>query len=193
MSCLSSYYLPVVICLGVGPSEIPTFWLSMSIDIVQILFRRQYCWGIMVRLPYSWRIMGTASLPFIGDTISWQRLLQSFCHLFNNIPWALGTEVLCACAHCGWAHNISFISMHYDKHVTAIFWHLEYFFYDILKSDYYWFCAKHRTKKYKGHVFGYLKFIQVHVHPFQKKRTQRSMSTFYCSISAADDRHYTIM
>lgn len=63
-SFLSSHYLPGVLCLLVGLSDISWSCLSMSVDlvIVQFFLSQPCCWGIM----------NVSSLLFLGNTISQQ-------------------------------------------------------------------------------------------------------------------------
>lgn len=60
--------------------------MSTSAVIVHVLLRWPWCCNLLI----------AASLPYIKDTISPQTswFSGSFCHLFHDVPWALGIRTV---------------------------------------------------------------------------------------------------
>ena len=72
------------------------FGMFLGVILVHLTFGQSHWWDLMGVASDSRRHkLRAKSLMF------W--LLESFCHLFHNVPWAIGIGVLCICMLWYWA------------------------------------------------------------------------------------------
>lgn len=85
--------LPAFVCVGWGFRSFSSPSMSVDVILAQLTFR-QSCW---------WDFAGVASANTRRHSFTANSLiccfLESFCLLFQSMPWTLGGGVLCRCAY----------------------------------------------------------------------------------------------